>query len=118
MEAAADTDNEATTLLGSRLLWTHKRSALLLALLVVAVAAVAVVVGVVVTTRPPSRLNLILMMSDGMGPASVTLARAFANSTMGVERLTLDDLLTGAVQTASLDVRPRGGGRVGELSLP
>lgn len=45
------------------------------------------------------------MLSDGMGPASVTMARAFKNATVGGDRLRLDDLLVGSIQTASLNSR-------------
>lgn len=42
--------------------------------------------------------NLILMIADGMGPASVTMARA-------VRPLALDSLLSGSVETSATDAR-------------
>lgn len=48
-------------------------------------------------------MALIVLLSDGMGPASVTMARAFKNASSLGGRLRLDDLLVGAVQTASLN---------------
>jgi alkaline phosphatase len=62
-----------------------------------------------VVHRLPQRserpFSLIVMLSDGMGPASVSMARAFRNASSLGDRLRLDDLLVGAVQTASLNNR-------------
>eukprot|EP01113_Clastostelium_recurvatum_P039757 TRINITY_DN6100_c0_g1_i5.p1 TRINITY_DN6100_c0_g1~~TRINITY_DN6100_c0_g1_i5.p1 ORF type:complete len:505 (+),score=112.51 TRINITY_DN6100_c0_g1_i5:119-1633(+) len=75
------------------------------AIAVTLICLLAVILGVTLGHRPhpgpspPSgqtRRNVILMISDGMGPASVTLARAWAG-----HALNLDGMLIGTVRTRS-----------------
>lgn len=49
--------------------------------------------------------NIILMISDGMGPASITMARDYAQAILGRPGLTLDEIQVGAVRTRSANSR-------------
>ena len=49
--------------------------------------------------------NAILFVSDGTGPATITMARDFARAEEGRERLTLDSVLTGSIRTYATDSR-------------
>lgn len=49
--------------------------------------------------------NVILFVSDGTGPASITLARDFARATQGRETLALDGVLVGSLRTYATDSR-------------
>ena len=49
--------------------------------------------------------NVILMVSDGTGPATLTMARDFARAEWGQKRLALDSALTGSTQTYATDSR-------------
>lgn len=53
-------------------------------------------------TRPK---NVIIMIPDGFGPASVTMARDFKHQTTGKRGLALDQFLTGTARTYSTDSR-------------
>lgn len=55
--------------------------------------------------QSPRPKNLILMIADGCGPASITMARDYARAVLGREELTLDAIQTGAVRTASASSR-------------
>ena len=76
-------------------------------LVLLGVAAV-VLVTLLPLQQPPSVYNsnhVVIMLADGFGPASVSMARAYLNYTGERDRLHLDDYLVGSVQTASLDSR-------------
>lgn len=49
--------------------------------------------------------NLILMIADGCGPASITMARDYAQAVLGRAELALDAMQTGAVRTGSTSSR-------------
>jgi alkaline phosphatase len=49
--------------------------------------------------------NLILMIADGCGPASITMARDYARAVLGRKALALDAIQVGAVRTASASSR-------------
>lgn len=53
----------------------------------------------------PRPKNLILMIADGCGPASITMARDYARAVLGRRALTLDAIQVGAVRTASASNR-------------
>lgn len=49
--------------------------------------------------------NVIIMIPDGFGPASVTFARDFKHQTTGVRGLAMDQVLVGTVRTFATDSR-------------
>lgn len=56
------------------------------------------------TLNPPMRKNVVLMVSDGMGPGSLSLARSFLQYKEGVEyhqQLALDPYIVGTSRTRS-----------------
>ena len=62
--------------------------------------------GVEVWAQAMSRpKNLILMIADGCGPASITMARDYARAVLGREELALDAIQVGAVRTGSVSSR-------------
>jgi alkaline phosphatase len=104
---------ERTTLLGRALhsIKAHKCVFIVVGVILI-ISFVALVVSMIVLFSATHRastatgpLNVILMLSDGMGPASISMARAYRNATQNVQRLFVDDYLSGSVQTASLDSR-------------
>ena len=56
-------------------------------------------------SQSPRPKNLILMIADGCGPASVTMARDYARAVLGRDALALDAIQTGAVRTGSASSR-------------
>lgn len=86
----------------------YRQRRFLAGLLFVLAISVSVVLAVVLSlglhqSAPPT--NLIIMLGDGFGPASASLARAYLNYSNTRDRLYLDDFLIGSIQTASLDSR-------------
>ena len=55
--------------------------------------------------QSPRPKNLILMIADGCGPASITMARDYARAVLGRDELALDAIQTGAVRTGSASSR-------------
>ena len=49
--------------------------------------------------------NVILMISDGTGPATITMARDYARAVLGRDGLALDQILVGTAQTFATDSR-------------
>ncbi len=62
-------------------------------------------IGVEVRAQSPRPKNLILMIADGCGPASITMARDYARAVLGRDALALDAIQTGAVRTGSASSR-------------
>lgn len=62
---------------------------------------------VVSQTQSPSDppQNVILFISDGLGPAGVTMARDYVRDVLGGSGLVLDGILTGSVRTFATDSR-------------
>ncbi|HET6566764.1 MAG TPA: alkaline phosphatase, partial [Rhodothermales bacterium] len=56
--------------------------------------------------EPPARpRNVILFVSDGMGPAAVTMTRDYVNDVLGGSGLTLDEIEVGSIRTRSTSSR-------------
>lgn len=105
-----DTDNESSSFssLQEHAHWfrrlTSRRNILPFFLTLLATLFVVVAVTLLTAMNQPKHKNVILMVSDGMGPASLSLARTFMQYTQGVElnkQLPLDPYIVGTSRTRS-----------------
>src|SRR5690606_35364717 len=84
------------------------RSAVISLLLASVLAPILVGCSPAVSSRaraPERPRNVILMIADGTGPASTTMARDYVREVAGGDSLALDGILVGTVQTHSTDSR-------------
>jgi alkaline phosphatase len=83
---------------------TSRRNILPFFFTLLATFIVVVAVTLLTAMDQPKRKNVILMVSDGMGPASLSLARTFMQYTQGLElnkQLPLDPYIVGTSRTRS-----------------
>jgi len=83
---------------------TSRRNILPFFLTLLATLFIVVAATLLTNMDQPKRKNVVLMVSDGMGPASLSLARTFMQYTQGVElnkQLPLDPYIVGTSRTRS-----------------